>query len=139
MTVGGEIVIGLLAAAIILLVVITLAKSVRVVPQQQMNVVERLGKYQRTLKPVLWADGARNQPVAGSEVLRNDGAWYAGILRQLRDNPGCVGAHLCGAYLRNKARHRGLRDALEIPDTENIELITKANVEMAAWAQSAAR
>ncbi|GAA1761193.1 SPFH domain-containing protein [Luedemannella helvata] len=50
---GGEIVLGLIAAAIILLVVITLAKSVRVVPQQQMNVVERLGKYQRTLTPGL--------------------------------------------------------------------------------------
>ncbi|GAA1792678.1 SPFH domain-containing protein [Luedemannella flava] len=50
---GGEIIVFLIAAAIILLVVITLAKSVRVVPQQQMNVVERLGKYQRTLTPGL--------------------------------------------------------------------------------------
>ena len=36
-----------------LLVVVTLVKAVRVVPQQRMDVVERLGRYQRTLKPGL--------------------------------------------------------------------------------------
>nr|WP_205863987.1 SPFH domain-containing protein [Planosporangium mesophilum] len=38
---------------IALFVVITLVKSVRVVPQQRMDVVERLGKYHRTLPPGL--------------------------------------------------------------------------------------
>jgi hypothetical protein len=95
--------------------------------------------HQRTGKPVLWADGARNQPVAGSDVLRNDGAWYADILRQLRENRGCIGAHLCGAYLRNNARHRGLRDARETPDAENLAHITAANREMAGWVQAATR
>ena len=33
--------------------IVALAKSVRIVPQQRMDVVERLGKYQRTLKPGL--------------------------------------------------------------------------------------
>jgi regulator of protease activity HflC (stomatin/prohibitin superfamily) len=42
-----------LVAGITLLVVVTLAKSVRVVPQQRMDVVERLGRFQRTLKPGL--------------------------------------------------------------------------------------
>ena len=36
-----------------LVVVITLIRSVRIVPQQRMDVVERLGRYQRTLKPGL--------------------------------------------------------------------------------------
>jgi len=40
-------------ALVVLFVVITLLRSVRVVPQQRMDVVERLGKYQRTLKPGL--------------------------------------------------------------------------------------
>jgi regulator of protease activity HflC (stomatin/prohibitin superfamily) len=39
--------------ALILLVLVTLSKSIRVVPQQRMDVVERLGRYQRTLKPGL--------------------------------------------------------------------------------------
>ncbi len=86
-----------------------------------------------TGKPVLWADGARNVPVKGSTAIRNDGAWYAEQLRALRENPGCIGAHLCGAYLRNNARNRGLRDAREQPDEENIALTTTANREMVAW------
>jgi len=42
-----------LAAGLALSVVVTLSRSIRVVPQQRMDVVERLGKYQRTLKPGL--------------------------------------------------------------------------------------
>ncbi len=49
----GQAIVLALAAAIALIVVITLLRSVRVVPQQRMDVVERLGKYQRTLKPGL--------------------------------------------------------------------------------------
>jgi regulator of protease activity HflC (stomatin/prohibitin superfamily) len=42
-----------LAAVLAFFVVVTLVRSVRVVPQQRMDVVERLGKYQRTLSPGL--------------------------------------------------------------------------------------
>ena len=48
-----EAVLGVVVAAVALIVVIVLLRSVRVVPQQRMDVVERLGKYQRTLKPGL--------------------------------------------------------------------------------------
>jgi len=40
-------------AFVVLFVVITLIRSVRVVPQQRMDVVERLGRYHRTLSPGL--------------------------------------------------------------------------------------
>ena len=39
--------------AVALIAVITLAKAVRIVPQQRQDVVERLGKYKRTLNPGL--------------------------------------------------------------------------------------
>jgi regulator of protease activity HflC (stomatin/prohibitin superfamily) len=48
-----EFVIALLVGAIALLAVITLVRSVRIVPQQRMDVVERLGRYKRTLNPGL--------------------------------------------------------------------------------------
>jgi regulator of protease activity HflC (stomatin/prohibitin superfamily) len=52
--VGGlEIFIGAVVAAVALIVVVTLARAVRVVPQQRMDVVERLGRYHRTLTPGL--------------------------------------------------------------------------------------
>jgi hypothetical protein len=91
----------------------------------------------RTGKPVLWADGAKNVPAkdagSGASYIRNDGRWYAEVLKSLRSNPGCVGVHLCGAYLRNHARNRGLRDARERPDAENLALITQANRETSRW------
>src|SRR5262249_36688349 len=49
----GEAFLLAVAGLVVLFVVITLLRSVRVVPQQRMDVVERLGKYQRTLGPGL--------------------------------------------------------------------------------------
>jgi regulator of protease activity HflC (stomatin/prohibitin superfamily) len=48
-----EVVAGVLILVIALFVLVTVAKSVRTVPQQRMDVVERLGKYKRTLSPGL--------------------------------------------------------------------------------------
>ena len=42
-----------LLAGLALIVIVALARSVRVVPQQRMDVVERLGRYRRTLRPGL--------------------------------------------------------------------------------------
>ncbi|GIF72372.1 SPFH domain-containing protein [Asanoa siamensis] len=48
-----DIAIWVVIAAVVLVAVITIARSVRIVPQQRMDVVERLGKYKRTLSPGL--------------------------------------------------------------------------------------
>jgi len=48
-----EAVIGVLILVILMFAIVTLLRSVRVVPQQRMDVVERLGKYKRTLSPGL--------------------------------------------------------------------------------------
>ncbi len=45
------ILLALVAGFIVLFVVITLIRAVRIVPQQRMDVVERLGRYHRTLSP----------------------------------------------------------------------------------------
>ncbi|MCU0785700.1 MAG: agarase [Verrucomicrobia bacterium] len=85
-----------------------------------------------TGKPVLLADQAVSirQP---DGVQRHDGAGYAATLEALRGIPGCVGYHLCGAYLRNTARNRALRAADEAPDTTALAAITAANREAAEW------
>ena len=46
-------VLWVVAAAIALLVVVTFGKAVKIVPQQRMDVVERFGRYRRTLGPGL--------------------------------------------------------------------------------------
>lgn len=89
--------------------------------------------HQKTGKPVLLADHCiqiRDKDGSG----RHDGAGYAQTLAALKEVPGCVGYHLCGAYLRNEARKRALRDASEKADAEAIEAITKANLQAADWA-----
>jgi regulator of protease activity HflC (stomatin/prohibitin superfamily) len=50
---GVDVFLLVLALGLVLLVVVTISKAMRVVPQQRMDVVERLGRYQRTLKPGL--------------------------------------------------------------------------------------
>lgn len=91
-----------------------------------------------TGKPVLLADHAIS--IKGPDgYMRHDGAAYAETLRRLRGLPGCIGYHLCGAYLRNETRKRALRDAAEGPDAEAIRAISEANREAADWMAAAKR
>lgn len=88
--------------------------------------------YEFSGKPVLLADNA--QQLAGpGNTKRHDPKGYAEMLLALREVKGCVGFHLCGAYLRNNVRKRGLRDMSERPDGEAIAGITVANRQMAQW------
>ncbi|MCB1123249.1 MAG: agarase [Verrucomicrobiae bacterium] len=89
--------------------------------------------YKESGMPVLWADGAKGIRSPDGKGIFNNGQWYADVLAGLRKNPGCVGAHLCGAYLRNHVRRRGLLDEEEQPDEINISLIRKANLETENW------
>ncbi|EDY81537.1 hypothetical protein VDG1235_1155 [Verrucomicrobiia bacterium DG1235] len=88
--------------------------------------------HKKTGEPVLLADSAKikwqTQP---GEFTPNDGHWYADTLHSLFQNPGCIGFHLCGAYQRNKARRYGLIDERENPDTENVDPMKAANLEIA--------
>ena len=59
--------------------------------------------------------------------------WHAEVLAALFDDPGCIRSRLCGAYLRNKARHSKLLDELERPDRENVKSISVANAKLSRW------
>jgi regulator of protease activity HflC (stomatin/prohibitin superfamily) len=49
----GQIVTLVVAVAIVLIVLLTLARTVRIIPQARAGIVERLGRYHRTLNPGL--------------------------------------------------------------------------------------
>jgi regulator of protease activity HflC (stomatin/prohibitin superfamily) len=48
-----EAVLGILVAVVVFFVLVVLVRSVRIVPQQQAFIVERLGRYLKTLAPGL--------------------------------------------------------------------------------------
>ena len=82
--------------------------------------------------PVLWADGSKNVTLPdGRKTI--DGDAYGEILKGLTENPGCVGAHLCGAYLSNRVRRKGLLDENVQPYTEPIQKIRKVHRQVEAW------
>lgn len=96
--------------------------------------------HKKTGRPVLWADGAQGAEVHDhtgryqtDSYKENNGAWYGVMLKGLQSNPGAVGAHLCGAFLRNRQRARGLLGENEEPDKKNNDLIRFANRDMAEW------
>ena len=85
--------------------------------------------------PILLADGSGSRKLPDG-TAGQDGRRYAKTLEVLRANPGCIGFHLCGAYLTNRVRRKGLRTEREQPDTEAVELIKKANEVTTKWAAS---
>jgi len=90
--------------------------------------------HKKTGKPILLADSAKMKwDTLPGEISENDGDWYAMILSNLQNNPGCVGFHLCGSYQRNRSRRYGLIDEQEIPDKKNIYKITNANYANKIW------
>ncbi len=92
--------------------------------------------YRKTGKPVLLADHAVSVKEPDGS-LHHDGDGYAATLHRLREVDGCVGYHLCGAYLRNECRRRGMRDAAEQPDQSALLAITAANQDTAEWMRRA--
>ncbi|HUT88201.1 MAG TPA: agarase [Thermoguttaceae bacterium] len=82
--------------------------------------------------PILLADasvpGAR-PGVPSSKYAPN----YERMIRALRETPCCVGWHLCGAYLENTARRRGLRNRQNEIDLTLVEAVRKANEETTRW------
>jgi regulator of protease activity HflC (stomatin/prohibitin superfamily) len=69
-----EFLLAIVVAAIVLMAVITVSKMVRIVPQQRMDVVERLGRYRRTLGPGLnviapWIERVRTKVDMREQVV----------------------------------------------------------------------
>ncbi len=89
-------------------------------------------------KPLLVADSngskfAHGQTWDSPEPIRHDPAFYPEAIRRLRDVPACVGFHLCGAFMRNKARNRGLISLTEEEDAPVLAEMRKTNAKVQAW------
>ena len=93
-----------------------------------------------TNKPILLADSATWLPTKTpgwppKEDRHINAIEYGNILETLSQNPNCIGFHLCGAYLRNKVRRYGLKDATDELD-ESTVAIKKINLHHQKWVKS---
>ena len=88
--------------------------------------------HERFQKPVLLADGGVSETLADGSK-RHVPAGYRRLLEELRGVDGCIGLHLCGAYLKNRRRRRGLRNEDESPDAAAVAAIREANGQTAEW------
>jgi hypothetical protein len=87
-------------------------------------------------RPTLLADSGGKQVLPdGSQ--RHDVTVYRDIMKVATELPDCIGFHLCGAYLKNRVRRKGLRAADETPDEEVITGIRQVNQEARSWLDSA--
>ena len=95
-------------------------------------------------KPVLLADSAvRTKPSSSEGSLylnqHQDPDAYGDIMRVLQHITGCVGFHLCGAYICNRVRRGGIRDERDRIDTEAVKGIARINEEMVRWVSESAQ
>jgi hypothetical protein len=88
--------------------------------------------HKKTKYPVLWADGAKKLRTEDPTKHRNNGNWYAEKISGLYQNRGCVGGHLCGAYIRNRARMRGIISENDEIDEEMVTLMKNVNQQIVA-------
>ena len=88
-------------------------------------------------KPFLVADSAGSKVAHGqtwfSEPLHHDPEFYPDAIGRLRRIPECVGFHLCGAFMYNRIRNRGLLNLREEEDQPAIAEMQKTNLEVEMW------
>lgn len=83
--------------------------------------------------PTILADSSHQtkDPVTGYMMHKLDG--YPNTYKTLKENNSCIGYHLCGAYLENRARKRGLLREDETPHAKVVEMMTSVNSDMKEW------
>ena len=98
------------------------------------KIVENLNYWHKlTGMPTLVADCSHQtkDPKTGYAYHTLDG--YPEIIKLLKDTSSCVGYHLCGAYLENRCRMRGLLKENEKPNQDIIDMMTTVNIDMQNW------
>lgn len=88
--------------------------------------------HHKTGLPTLLADFSHNK-MTPSGYLKHKVEDYQKTLQLLREDSSCIGSHLCGAYIANRARKKGLLDENENSNMEQIRAISQANLNIKKW------
>lgn len=91
----------------------------------------------RTGLPFIIADADHlTRPAVRMAGTRHDPKKYRTFLESMRECSDCLGVNLCGGFVRNRIRRKGVYDEQENPDIEAVEGFTKVNQEMTKWYRS---
>jgi len=78
--------------------------------------------------PVLLADfGVPDYSTWEQGYISNDWEKYKDVLQHLTKIPACIGAHFCGAYLRNRQRKYGILNEKDQANPQTIAFLQEAN------------
>jgi hypothetical protein len=89
-----------------------------------------------TGKPTLSADCSHQLRDQNTGYAYHTLDGYPEIYRLIKETPSCIGYHLCGAYLENRVRKRGLLKEDEKPNIEVIDMMKRVNQEMEQWVKN---
>ena len=98
------------------------------------KVVKNLNYWNRiTGMPTMVADCCHAIKDENSGYLNHTLEGYPEMYRMIRDTPSCIGYHLCGAYLENRERKRGLLTENEQPHEDVVAMMKDVNFKMQKW------
>ena len=88
---------------------------------------------ERTGLPYIVADAIGTHKRDRLGVGYHDPAKYDFLLKAMREDRHCLGVNLCGGFVRNRTRRKGVYDEHEKPDRNAINGFTKTNRGIREW------
>ena len=91
--------------------------------------------HEMTGMPVMVADSSPIRRLPDGSLMHNP-TGYRKVYEILRNIPSCIGFHLCGGYIQNRVRRKGLFDPENQPFHDVVEGLARVNHETITWLES---
>ncbi|HKK68736.1 MAG TPA: hypothetical protein VJ946_11000, partial [Bacteroidales bacterium] len=83
--------------------------------------------------PTLLADSAQNQRIKGTDYKTHNPEKYRLMYELLKKESSCIGYHLCGAYMANRQRKKGLLNENDESTQIVLDKMTRVHKDMIRW------
>ena len=101
------------------------------------KIVENLNYWhQLTDMPTLLADSAQNQRIEGTAYKTHNPEKYRRMYELLKGESSCIGYHLCGAYMANRQRKKGLLNENDKRVQNVLDKMTLVHQDMKQWVEN---
>ena len=92
--------------------------------------------HQLTNMPTLVADSAQNQGIKGIAYKTHHPEKYQRMYELLKRESSCIGYHLCGAYMANRQRKKGLLNENDERVQNVLDKMTLVHKDMKRWMEN---